>query len=246
MLRYLLLIVLLSGWRAQAQPGSPKPIYPVPGRAQPGGLWSQTAIDFDREFSKLKSATGRLAKAFGEKNVAATKALGEISANAAFLQGKWNTWVARHSGSYSPAKTQDKYLVSLKRLNQQLALIEAKPSAPETLERLQDVAADLQIKADNCRNSTDGLGKEVRVKVRTLVGTDEVKGFEIFYVPKGLLDVKSEHERFRRLSSPTDEVILAPGRYAVWGKRGDRFTDPIFQRIGGQGEQRVEIDLPVK
>ena len=249
MLKYFAVVIWLGSSLAHAQPSGSKPIYPGSGGARPAGLWSKTAIDFDREFSKIKSATGQLEKFYGGKNAEAVKALKEIQANTGFLQGKWNQWVSRHSvsgGGYAPPTMQDKYLVSLKRLNQQLARVVAKPSDAEALGRLQDIAADLQIKADNCRNSTDGLGKEVRVKVRTLVGTEEVKGFEIYYVPKGLLDVKSEHERFRRLSSPTDEVILAPGRYAVWGKKDDRSTEPIFQRVGGQGEQRIEIDLPVK
>ena len=118
-------------------------------------------------------------------------------------------------------------------------------SAIASLAALRDVALDMQLKADNCRNSSDGLGKEIKVKVHTKAGGKEIGGFEVYFVPRGLLDTKNAHDRFPRQSSPTDETTLNPGRYAMWACRKGFTGEPVTLSVGGHGQTRIEVDLEV-
>jgi hypothetical protein len=113
------------------------------------------------------------------------------------------------------------------------------------LDGLRDAALDMQIKSDNCRHSGDGLGKEIGVKVHTKAGENEVGGYEVFFVQKGMFDVKSAHDRFPRKSSPTDEKILCPGGYAMWVRKKNFTSAPVILRIGGRGEVHLEVDIEV-
>ena len=70
-------------------------------------------------------------------------------------------------------------------------------------------------------------------------------GYEVFYVQKGMFDVKSAHDRFPRQSSPTDEKVLCPGGSAMWVRKKGVTSEPVTLRIGGRGETRLEVDLEV-
>jgi hypothetical protein len=104
---------------------------------------------------------------------------------------------------------------------------------------------DLEIKAENCRHSTDGLGKEIKVRVHTKAGGKEVGGYEVFFVPRGMLSMKSAHDRFGRQSSPTDEKILSPGRYVMWVRKDGVKGEEVTLRVGGGGETHFPVDLTV-
>src|ERR1019366_8135173 len=124
--------------------------------------------------------------------------------------------------------------------SQQLGKLRKEKNAARALEILRDVALDVQLKADNCRHSADGLGKDIKVKVHTKMDEKEVGGYEVFCVPRGMLDVKSAYDRFPRLSSPTDEKILAPGRYALWVRKKQFPSEPVTLGIGGHGETKLD------
>ena len=107
------------------------------------------------------------------------------------------------------------------------------------------MADDLHAKAENCRYSADGLGKNINVTVRTKKGTAEVPGYEVYCAPMALVKFKNEHIRFPKISSPTAYKNLAPGRYAMWLQKENEKTQPVAQTIGGRGEKELEIDLVV-
>ena len=192
----------------------------------------------------MNALTDSLLKSIGATNAEAGLLLRQMQTNAMFLHAKWNAWFDSHARlkTYSPT---DAYLVSLRADNRQLSSIKKEKDATKTLTAVRDVAFDLQIKADNCRNSADGLGKEIRVKVHTKADGKEIGGYEVFFVSKGMFDVKSAHDRFPRQSSPTDEKILCPGGYKLWARK-DKFTsEPVAMGIGGHGETHLEVDLSV-
>ena len=200
--------------------------------------------DYRQEWAAMKSATDSLLKTIGATNAAAAVLLQQVQTNALFLHDKWDAWFDTHvrPKAYSPA---DPYLVSVRADNRRLSNLKKERDPAKTLAVLRDVASDLQIKADNCRHSGDGLGKEIRVKVHTKAGGREISGYEIFYVSKGLFDVKSAHDRFPRQSSPTDEKILCPGGYELWARKNNFTSEPVSMGIGGHGETHLEVDLAV-
>lgn len=234
-------IVLISAAQAGPKQGvGPRPVYRDPiGPAQ--GNDPQKDYYFVWRDFRLNVET--LMKTIGATNDEAAALLRQIQTNAAFLDTKWKVWFAKHP--QSSAVYGDDYLTSLRMDVRVLGALKKEKDAGRRMEKLRDVALDLQIKADNCRNSSDGLGKEIKVKVHTKAGEKEVGGYEVFFVPKGMLDVKSAHDRFPRQSSPTDEKILCPGGYAMWARKKGSNTEPTTLRIGGRGETRLEVDLPV-
>jgi hypothetical protein len=199
--------------------------------------------DYRATWYAFKTTTEELRQTLGTVNTEAAALLTQIQTNAAFLGVKWNAWY--RTNSPSKYTTSDEYLNSLHGDLRVLRKLKKEKDDRASLEVLRDVAFDLQLKGDNCRNSADGLGKEIKVKVHTKAKGKEIGGFEVCYVPKGLLDVKGAHDRFPKQSSPTDERILNPGRYAMWARKSGFTSEPVTLGIGGQGETRLEVDLEV-
>lgn len=214
-----------------------------PGYGGIGDRYSAQA-DYKVVWQGIKVSTSDLLKTIGATNAEAAALLRQIQTNAAFLERKWNGWFYSHpqQGQYSAG---DQYWASLRGESRLLSQMKKEKDGQKALGLLRDVAQDLEIKAENCRYSKDGLGKEIKVKVHTKAGEKEVGGYEIYFVARGMLDVKSAHDRFGRQSSPTDEKILAPGRYAMWVRKNGVNGDPITLRIGGHGETHIEVDIAV-
>jgi hypothetical protein len=201
-------------------------------------------VAYGDEWRDFKSTTKDLSKTLGMKNPEAASLLAQIQTNALFLETKWNDWFKAHSRSQQYAKGDD-YLRSLQRANRLLDRTGKEKDEQKALATLRDVALDLQIKTDNCRHSSDGLGKEIKVKVHTKAGGKEIGGYEVYFVQKGMFDVKSAHDRFPQQSSPTNEKILTPGGYAMWVRKKAFMGEPVTMRIGGHGETHLEVDLEV-
>lgn len=110
----------------------------------------------------------------------------------------------------------------------------------------QSVAEDLEIKLEHCNRSGGKLGGSVTVRVRTLHGADEIKSWQVFYMPRVFeAAANASPDLFPQLSSPTEE-ILVPGRYVMWVR------DPVTARVGertvvkvGEGKKELVLDLPV-
>ena len=200
--------------------------------------------DYWGEWRLMHASTDRLLTTIGATNAEAALLLRQIQTNAVFLHDKWDAWFNTHvrPKTYSPA---DAYLLSVRADNRQLSGLKKEKDPAKTLAVVRDVALDKQIKADNCRHSDDGLGKEIRVKVHTKAGGKEIGGYEVFFVSKGMFDVKSAHDRFPRQSSPTDEKILCPGGYKLWVRKDQFTSEPVAMGIGGHGETHLEVDLTV-
>ena len=215
------------------------------GAGLPAYLPEKSAqVAYGDEWRDFKSTTKDLSKTIGAKNSEAASLLAQIQTNALFLETKWNGWFKAHSKSRQYAKGDD-YLRSLQRANRLLDRIAKEKDEQKALATLRDVALDLQIKTDNCRNSADGLGREIKVKVHTKAGGKEIGGYEVYFVEKGMLDVKSVHDRFPQQSSPTNEKVLTPGGYAMWARKKAFTSEPVTMRIGGHGETHLEVDLEV-
>ncbi len=233
-----LLVTLSSGQSAGLRSGG-KPVY----NHQPDMTLSTTAIDYKRLFKGLRTSIENLTKTVGTHDEATTKFLQEIGASAGFLEVKWEEWFKNNrSPKY---EGNDPYYRSLSNNLRLLKDAEKEKDAKKVMSVVQDVALDIQIKADNCRHSTDGLGKEIKVKVRTKSGGQEAGGYEVCFVPKGMLDVERAHDRFSKQSSPTDEKILSPGGYAIWVRKKDFKSQPVTMKIGGHGETKLELELEV-
>jgi ankyrin repeat protein len=111
---------------------------------------------------------------------------------------------------------------------------------------VQSAAEDLEVKLEHCTRSGGKLGGAVAVRVRTLLGSAEIKSWQVFYMPKVLEAAENESpDAFPQLSSPTEEALV-PGRYVMW------LRDPTTAKLGertvvkvGEGRKELLLELPV-
>lgn len=239
-------LVLLGHAAISSTPQRQRPFYPPapPGYEKPTRLWSKAAIEYERQFAKLKSSVGKLNKSREASEHETARLLSEINANAGFLRERWNTWLNQNR-RYAAGIANDRYFKSLTYLNQLLQDIEKETDERKVAEMLTDVAADLQIKADHCRLAADGLGRIVRVRILPKSGGSDVGGYQVCFAPKAKSEIKSAQECFRELTSPTETLELSPGSYALWARKGAVATKPVIQKIGGQGEGEMEVNLDI-
>lgn len=116
-------------------------------------------------------------------------------------------------------------------------------SLPQVLEALAD---DLDAKLEHCVASGGKLGGAVRVLVRTRDVRQEVRDWQVLYLPKiQEASPSASPAVFPQLSSPTDERLV-PGRYVMWarnpfdGQTGERQVFKV-----GDGRTDLAIELPV-
>ncbi|MBI3416097.1 MAG: hypothetical protein HY043_12430 [Verrucomicrobia bacterium] len=194
----------------------------------------------------MSTHAAKLEKSHGERLPETRDLLRQIQTDATFLQQKWISWAQQHSDrkDYSGNIQFDLYFRDLLGARNQLKRL-ANTNDEDVAATVKAVAIDLHVKAENCRHSLDGLGKEIKVTVRTKQGTEEITGFEVWCAPMALARFKDEHIRFPKVSSPTVFKNLAPGYYAMWLIRGKEKGPSVAQTIGGNGETELEIDLPV-
>jgi hypothetical protein len=218
--------------------------YGTPQYQTPPASGDTARSDYWFEWAALRVGTDRLLQNLGATNADASRLLYQIQTNAQFLQDRWNAWFDAHANqrAYAPA---DRYLDSLRDDNWLLGGLRKEKDQTKAIAKLRDVALDMQLKADNCRNSKDGLGKEIKVRVHTKSGGQEIGGYEVYFSSKGMFEIKSAHDRFPRQSSPTDEKILCPGGYMIWASKHGFTSPPVALGIGGHGETQVDVDIDV-
>jgi len=111
---------------------------------------------------------------------------------------------------------------------------------------VQAIADDLEIKLEHCTRSGGKLGGSVVVRVRTLQGSDEIKNWQVLYMPR-VLEAAGQvsPERFPQVSSPTED-LLVPGRYVMWLRNPstNRVSERTTVKIG-EGRKELLLDLPV-
>ncbi|MBI3851642.1 MAG: hypothetical protein HY298_15395 [Verrucomicrobia bacterium] len=238
----------LLSWQPQVTTAGPN----GPGRYRglgqpPEGLLPDAAREYRNVLSSLNTTAAKLEKSHGDRLPESRPSLQQIQSDADFLQRKWIDWSQRHPGrsSYSGTNVRlEPYFRALQAMQKQLKE-SPKSNDEEILGTVKAVAADLHAKAENCRHSADGLGKDIKVTVRTKKGTEEAPGYEVWCAPMALVKFKNEHIRFPKISSPTVFKNFAPGHYVMWLEKGKEKLPPVTQTIGGHGETEFEIDLPV-
>lgn len=110
---------------------------------------------------------------------------------------------------------------------------------------LREVFADIKLKHADCKKF--GMGRLVKLQVRTVKDGREVNGWQVFY---RWLPARAVGEvrvlPFLSLSSPTS-VELPPGAYSVQAKKtiGGRETASAELPVPVGGEKTVTIEIPV-
>lgn len=145
-----------------------------------------------------------------------------------------------------PAESPADYRANLDR---QVKLFEQALAANDAAQLgafLEALGDDLEVKLEHCRNSGGRLGGSVTVNVRTVNGSQEMRNWQVFYLPRVLeTSGVSAANRFPQLSSPTHETLV-PGRYVMWVREasGDRTGERVVVKVG-EGRKDLVLDLPV-
>jgi hypothetical protein len=110
---------------------------------------------------------------------------------------------------------------------------------------LEALADDLEVKLEHCKQSGGKLGGSVTVQVRTVHEGQEIRNWQVFYLPKMLDAMGGTADRFPQLSSPTSETLV-PGRYVMWVRdsASSKTGDKVVVKVG-EGKQALILDLPV-
>jgi hypothetical protein len=113
-------------------------------------------------------------------------------------------------------------------------------------ETLQYIFQDLTLKHADCKQF--GMGRLVKLKVRTLKGNSEDKGWQVFYrwLPaRAVGEVRPQP--FPSLSSPTS-VELPPGAYTIQARRTidgrEVATTELPVPVGGARSVDFEVPVP--
>src|SRR6266496_3640942 len=154
-----ILLTLLVVTFAFPADGQPDGAGGRPGYGGSGDRYSAQA-DYKAVWQGFKVNTSDLLKTIGATNAEAASWLRQIQTNAVFLERKWNGWFYSHpqQGQYAAG---DQYWASLRADSRLLSQMKKEKDGQKALGTLRDVAQDLEIKAENCRHSKDGLGKEI-------------------------------------------------------------------------------------
>jgi hypothetical protein len=115
-----------------------------------------------------------------------------------------------------------------------------KTAPEETLQLCRDIAEDLSIKAKFARRN--GPFDLITVTAHTKRGDETVTGLEVKYVGRGLLKLKTKHNRFDKFSSPTS-ATLPPGNYVMWSQQGEACGSQAAVKLGEDGKEEKSIDL---
>ncbi len=146
-----------------------------------------------------------------------------------------------------PAESPVDYRTNLDRSVRSLEqAIAARVDAGRLAEMLDALADDLEVKLEHCTQSGGRLGGSVVVQVRTVQGDQEIRNWQVFYLPKVLEAFGgASPDRFPQLSSPTNETLV-PGRYVMWvgDPASNRVSDRTTVKVG-EGRKELLLDLPV-
>lgn len=142
------------------------------------------------------------------------------------------------------------YRRSLDAIHNAFEVAKNSPDRDKVYSILNDIAADLKIKAEHCKRSKTGkgLGDPIRLVVVTILDGAPVKGYLVFCVPT-LEEYRSTSPpiQFDRPSDPEAEKVLPPGEYKVWGEksRGQRMMIKNSVQVDSEmPTQRASIYVP--
>ena len=118
-------------------------------------------------------------------------------------------------------------------------------SGKEQWRFIEAVWQDLEIKDWDCHRA--GMGRLIRVSVRTVQHGEVVNGWEVFYRFETTSVLNTEELRFPNLTSPA-EAELPPGVYLLYARnflRGKEIkTRPIVLRMFGRGSFPCDLQIP--
>jgi hypothetical protein len=117
----------------------------------------------------------------------------------------------------------------------------ARVARGDVLGMLNDLAKDIQVKTQDCRDN--GWYRNVPVEVKTLKDGAPSPGWEIFYVWLPGKNLPSlQKVRFKSLSPSTE--MLPPGLYAFQAKKKDVLSEETRIAVVSRGNVRCEIPVP--
>ena len=154
---------------------------------------------------------------------------------------KWTLWFKEQLVSWSPSAAEEGRPLR-EGLELDLKTLRRLPSdAQAATAVVADVTDDLKLKGNFCQRA--GLAALVTVKVRTLRGSREVTGLEVFYIPKLLEpDPPLSPPRFPTLSA--SEQKLAAGRYVFWTGTLSAARKSTIAVGDGSSETRIDLLVP--
>lgn len=205
-------------------------------------------FEFHLALGWVKQAANNVEKKWGDKlESEGQEGLTQIREAVDYLQARWQNWAADRTRdhAYLGRVKTDLYYRSLQGYQRRLKEVLRSSDVGEVERAIMEVAADMRLKASNCEHSDDGLGKSIEVRVRTLQGTDEVAGYEVWCVPRALVGFKDSHLRFPQVSSPATIPNLSPGNYLLWVRKSGETSEHIPQTIGGEGQKEAEVEIIV-
>lgn len=168
----------------------------------------------------------------------ATEIADGASSEVAYLVSRW------HWGEF----VSEAYQVSLDLDFKMLASAAKETDQKRAYAIMRAVADDLKIKAVHCRNSTRGLGKDVKVQVETRKVNKIDQGWQVYYKFQIYEFVKGYTPlSFPKPSSPTSRE-LPPSYYFMWAEKPGQ-AKPVQSKVKGvevgKGMQQVEVVLEV-
>jgi len=195
-------------------------------------------------FSSFRRSIGNINLKLRSSDKQDRQYLSQIDQSVSFLQEK----VA--AGEFKPVP--DQYLNSLQLDADLLAefAAEPKPSSEDKRQALtgglETVASDLAIKVSHLKSPRKGPAL-VEVTVRARMNGVDVNDYEIWYVPKGWANKETVFKRFDKLTNQYSppRMFLAPGNYFMWLKKAPGKTERQPVTLGGDGNSKREIELPI-
>jgi hypothetical protein len=120
-------------------------------------------------------------------------------------------------------------------------LLRARPSE----QVVNDVAEDLSLKVQHCRDLNIGMGGGVKLTVNTRRGDGSVRNLQVRYLLKFYESIKgAQPGTFGRLSSPTD-MTLPPGLYWIWAVDPATGASSTRTLVRAAGQKELVVDVPV-
>jgi hypothetical protein len=157
-------------------------------------------------------------------------------------------WLQRQVPNWEATQAVEQLTTSIYKHRQLLAEFGPAPNA-ESLVIVDAVLRDVAVKARQCRQFGGPRPFNVSVVTRNFE-SQEVAGYEVWYVCRAYLHRPSEYRRFARQSSPAERQFDAAGYYVLWAERPVPGGQPargtwVDVEIGEQEQQVIDIVAPL-
>ena len=192
----------------------------------------------DGVLNSIAECISAVARKLGPQHPEAAALAAETSSQVKFLVSRWR-WGESVSTAYQEILILDFRM---------LAAAAKTADEKRAVAIMREVADDVRIKANHCRNSTRGLGKDVIVQVETRKGDKIDQGWQVFYKYRIYqFTEKYTPQRFPKPSSPTQNELPA-GKYLMWAEKPGGLK-PLRSKEDvvtvGEGKQQMEWVLMV-